>query len=432
MKQPGESFKSHVFGEPTMNRLYQKFSCLLTLGFCLAGTSTALAQWSTDDNDKKPAASEKSSQDGKKNEESSSVKTKTSRKVIRTKKKTWFEEMGTSLIFSADIGILSGFPAISLTNYQSKFGLAVEGKAMGSILLDKFMIDAGLGWWFYNVSGVEPVFENGAKVVTTDGAVVTDDVSIKLSGSLLDFSPSYRFNKSWFAGPSLQLRYPSDLGYNSQIEGKALGIYAGAQAGYQIFDDDLNTRFVGRFMMPVNYKNWLGFYTSLGVQVGLPISQPETLTIQETTVKTTEKRIVEYKKQFYKFKITRDLVKLVLDNLIVFYPEPGFPTITTESQSFLIDLSQSLAEAEKNWGTLLIETVSRDHAQVIRDSLVSAGMPENKVRLGPVVQGDATSANPPVEFTFKGVKNQPQMMDAVRRAMQTLAIPETCADGTCN
>ncbi|NBW81323.1 hypothetical protein EBR21_06170, partial [bacterium] len=142
--------------------------------------------------------------------------------------------------------------------------------------------------------------------------------------------------------------------------------------------------------------------------------------------------IVEYKKQYYKFKITRDLVKLVLDNLVVFYPEPGYPTITTESQSFLIDLSQSLADAEKNWGTLLIETVSRDHAKVIRDSLVSAGMPENKIKLGPVIQGDITSANPPVEFTFKGVKNQPQMMDAVRRAMQTLAIPETCADGTCN
>ena len=415
-----------------MNKLCRSFGRLLTLGFCVAGTTAAWAQWSADDSEKKPAATEKSQQEGKKNEETSSVKTKTTRKVVRSKKKTWFEEMGTSLIFSADIGVLAGFPSVALTDYRSKFGLTVEGKALGSILLNKFMIDAGLGWWFYNVSGIEPVFENGVRSLDTDGTAFKDDVSIKLSGSLFDVSPSYRFTNSWFAGPSLQLRYPSDLGYNSQIEGKSLGIYVGTQAGYQIFDDDLNTRFVARFMMPLNYKNWLGVFTTVGVQVGLPISQPETLTVQETTIKTTEKRIVEYKKQYYKFKITRDLVKLVLDNLVVFYPEPGYPTITTESQSFLIDLSQSLADAEKNWGTLLIETVSRDHAKVIRDSLVSAGMPENKIKLGPVIQGDITSANPPVEFTFKGVKNQPQMMDAVRRAMQTLAIPETCADGTCN
>ncbi|MFZ9520219.1 MAG: hypothetical protein ACO3A4_07060 [Silvanigrellaceae bacterium] len=411
-----------------MQRLRRIGLSLMTLGMVLFHSTDAVAQWSTEDTPKKPSAT----QEIPKNEESTSVNSKTTRKVIRSKPKTWFEEIGTSLIFSADIGLLSGFPSKTLTDYESKFGLTLEGRALGSILLDQFMIDAGFGWWFYNVGGIEPVFQNGTKARTIDDVVLVDNVSIKLSGGLFDLSPSYRFKKSWFAGPSLQLRYPSDLGYNSQIAGNSLGIYLGAQGGYQIFDEDLNTRFVARLMMPVNYKNWLGFMTSVGVQVGLPISQPETLIIQETTLKTTEKRIVEYQKQFYKFKVTRDLVKLVLDNLVVFYPEPGYPTITNESQSFLIDLAQSLAEAEKNWGVLLIETVSRDHAQVIRDALVSAGIPDNKVKLGAILSGDKTSATPPVEFTFKGVKNQPQMMDAVRRAMQTLSVPETCADGTCN
>lgn len=358
-------------------------------------------------------------------------KVKTTRKVVSLKKKSLLEEMGTSLIFSADIGLLTAVPSATLIAYKSKTGVSIEGKALGSVLLDKFIVDAGLGWYFYNVSGTEPIYINGKILVDEDLNPITDDVGIKLSGTILEVSPSYRLTKSIFTGPTLQLRYPSDLGYDSQIPRKAMGIYLGLQGGYQMFEDDLNTRFVGKLMMPVNYKDWAALHTMVGIQIGLPFTQPEVLTIHESTVKTTEKRVVEYRKQVYRFKLTRDVIKLVLDNLIVFYPEPGYPTMTTEAQSFLIDLSQSLIQNEANWATLQVDTVSRDHARSVRDSIVSAGVMDKKVRIGVVIPGDKTVANPPVEFTFKGVKNQAQLMDAVRRAMKQMSIPETCEGGVC-
>lgn len=362
---------------------------------------------------------------------SQSSTTKTTRKLTRTRPKSKIEEYGTSLIFSADLGLLSALPSIKVKDYGPKFGLAVEGKALGSILLNEYIIDAGFGWFFYNISGSEPLrIESGDILVTDDDVAITDTTGIKLSGSVLEVAPSYRMKNNVFAGPVVQLRYPSDLSYDSTVARKKIGILVGGQGGYQIFDEDLNTRFVGRVMTTLNDTNWLGVYMMAGVQVGLPFTQPEILTIQETTTKTNEKRVVEYKKQEYKFKVTRDVVKLIVDNLVVFFSDPGYPTLTTESQSFLIDLAQSLSTSEQEWGTLRIDTVSKDHGQVIRDALVSAGISDKKVRFGLILPGPKVS-NPPVEFSFTNVQNSLKLMDSVRNAMKAMEIPETCEGGVC-
>ncbi|MEN9809410.1 MAG: hypothetical protein RLZZ488_977 [Pseudomonadota bacterium] len=403
--------------------------CALILS-ALLNFSTAEAQWPSGGNTKSAPAA-KPAEPVTQKQETTKSSTQTIRKVIRSNEKSLLEEMGTSLIFSADMGLITGFPSTQLANYGTKTGLAIEGKALGSVLLDNFILDAGLGWFFYSVSGDEPVFVDGSKIFDEAGQVVTDDTGIKLSGTIIEMSPSYRIRQNYFAGPTLQIRYPSDLGYDSLIARNALGLYFGAQGGYQMFDEDLNTRFVGRIMLPINYKDWLGLMFMAGVQIGLPFSQPDNLIVQESTIKTSEKRIVEYKKKVYKFKVVRDVIKLVLDDLVVFYPEPGFPTLTTESQSFLIDLSNSLSQTENEWGNLQVDTVTKDHGQVIRDALVSAGINDKKVKVGPALGGDKESATPPVEFTFKNVKQPQKLMDAVRQAMSSMSIPETCEGGEC-
>lgn len=402
------------------------FAIFLTLG-------TTCAAWAQETQPETSAQSpEAVDSDTQPNSTSSESSTsKTTRTLTRTRPKSKIEEYGTSFIFSADLGLLSALPSTKVKDYGPKFGLAVEGKALGSILLNDYIIDAGFGWFFYNISGAEPLRnESGDVLVTDDDVAITDTTGIKLSGSVLEVAPSYRLKNNVFAGPVFQLRYPSDLSYDSTVARKKTGILVGGQGGYQIFDEDLNTRFVGRMMTTLNDTNWLGIYLMAGVQVGLPFTQPEILTIQETTTKTSEKRIVEYRKQEYKFKVTRDIVKLVLDNLVVFFPDPGYPTLTTESQSFLIDLAQSLSTTEKEWGTLRIDTVSKDHGQVIRDALVSAGISDKKVAFGQVVSGPKVS-NPPVEFSFTNVKNSSKLIDSVRQAMKAIDIPETCEGGVC-
>lgn len=413
-----------------MNEL-QKFLTRLSAVFVMLGITCAAGAQDVqpETSAQTPDAIDADTRPGSASSESST--TKTTRTQIRTRPKSKIEEFGTSFIFSADLGLLSALPSTKVKDYGPKFGLAVEGKALGSILLNNYIIDAGFGWFFYNISGAEPLRnESGDILVTDDDVAITDTTGIKLSGSVFEIAPSYRLKSNLFAGPVVQLRYPADLSYDSTIARKKIGILVGGQGGYQIFEEDLNTRFVGRVMTTLNDTNWLGIYLMAGIQVGLPFSQPEILTIQETTTKTNEKRIVEYRKQEYKFKVTRDIVKLVLDNLVVFFPDPGYPTLTTESQSFLIDLAQSLSTSEKDWGIITIDTVSRDHGQVIRDALISAGISDKKVRFGQVVSGPKVS-NPPVEISFTNVKNSAKLMDSVRNAMKAMDIPETCEGGVC-
>lgn len=350
--------------------------------------------------------------------------TETTRKVIRTRERTKLEDLATSLIFAADLGFQTALPSTKLKDFGPKFGLAIEGKALGSVTLGKYILDGGVGWYFYNLSGKEPRRVNG--IILTDDADValTDDVGIKLSGTVFEFSPSYLINKDIFAGPVFQFRYPSDLGYDSLIERNKLAFIFGAQGGYQILDEDLNTRFVGRIITPINDINWLSMAFMVGVQVGLPFIQPEIVTVKETTTKTTEKRVVEYRKQEYKVQVTKEVTKLLLDNLIVFYDDPGYPTLTQEAQSFLISLSESLRSVESEWKLLRIETISKDHAQVIRDSLISAGLPENKVRIGKVIPGQRVT-NPAIEFAFYGVKDPDKLSDSVRSSMKAMQINES-------
>jgi hypothetical protein len=351
-----------------------------------------------------------------------------SKKIVSSERqRSALEELGVSLIFAADIGLLSAFPATALKDYGPKFGLALEGKALGSILLDKFIIDAGLGWWFYSLTGAEPVTLSSDRGPTT----IIDSVGLKLSGTMIEVAPSYRIRSDIFSGPVVQLRYPADLGYDSRTARKKLGIVLGAQGGYQIFDTDLNTRFVGRVMMPVNDKEWLGAYMMAGIQVGLPFVQPEILTVQEIRTKTEEKRIVKYQKQEYKFKLTRDLIKVILDGLVIFYSDPGYPTLTTESQAFLIDFAESLRESENEWGVLRIDTVTKDHARVVRDALVSAGITAKKVTIGKTIPGQRGST-PAIDFSFLNAKDPQKLQSAVRSAMQAMQIPETCEDEGCN
>ncbi|MBM3383131.1 MAG: hypothetical protein FJY29_11920 [Betaproteobacteria bacterium] len=365
------------------------------------------------------------------------TESKTTRKVIVERPKSKIEEYGTSLIFSADLGILSVFPSSKLTDYSSKYGLALEGKAMGSVLLNKLILDAGLGWGFFSITGDEP----GEPLRDGDGNILTNEDgkdlifvekhTIKLSGSLFEVAPGYRIRNDIFAGPVFQFRYPSDLGYDSKVTQSKLGIVMGAQGGYQLFDQDLNTRFVGRMMFTLNDKNWFGLYTMVGVQVGLPFTQPEILTIKETTTQTKEKRIVEYRKREFKIKVTRDLVKILMDNLILFYDDPGTPLLTTETQSFMIDLVQTLTADDMDWGLLKIDTISKQHGRAIRDALVSAGIPTQKIRFGSIIPGPRTT-NPPVELGFHNVKDPNKLTEALREAMREMQVRESCEGGECN
>lgn len=356
---------------------------------------------------------------------------KTSRKVTSSRQKSKVAEYGTSLILSPEAGAFSALPATQLEKFGPKFGLALEGKALGSVLLRKFLIDAGAGWFFFNIKGFEP-FRNldGSTKTDDEGNTLTENMSIKLSGALFELGVSYRFSNSVFMGAIAQLRYPVDLTYESKVARSELGFLTGGQLGYQIFNDDFNTRFVVRLLSTLNDKNWLGISTTAGVQLGLPFVQPKILTIRELTTKSKEKKIVEYKKQEYKFKVVRDVVKIILDNTVTFIREGNTPTLTLEAQKFLLNFAAELSRAEQEWGVLRIDSASPAHIARIRETLISAGVSGKKIKAGQTIQGEAGD-DLPVEFSFYGAKENSQFLETIRGVMKNLSVPETCVGALC-
>ncbi|MEY4066278.1 MAG: hypothetical protein RIR26_2486 [Pseudomonadota bacterium] len=357
--------------------------------------------------------------------------TKTTRKTTTARQRSKVSDYGTSLILSPEIGAFSGLPSLKLEKFGPKFGLALEGKALGSVLLRNFLIDAGFGWYFFNIKGFEP-YRNIDGSIKTDssGQALTENMNIKLSGALFEIGTSYRFGPSFFAGTVAQLRYPADLSYQSNVVRSQLSALMGGQVGYQIFDDDFNTRFVLRMLSTINDKDWLGISTTAGLQLGLPFIQPKILTIQETTTKIKERRIVEYKKRDFRIRVTQDVIKIILDNTITFIPDSEHAVLTIEAQKFLIHFASALNDSAQDWGTLRIDSLSREHMNRIRETLVSAGLPPQKVKGGAPVKGEVAS-DIPVEFSFYGIKEVGPFSEVIRAAMKAQSVPETCIGTQC-
>ena len=352
------------------------------------------------------------------------------------------EEESKSILFSADFGMQSAFPSTKLISFGPKYGLALEGKVLGSMQLDKFMFDGAFGWYFFNLSGKEPRRINGVVLTDDNDFDIVDELGIKLSGAIVEFAPSYFIREDIFTGLVLQARYPSDLGYDSLVARNKIGWSMGLQAGYQILEKELDTRLVGRLMTTVNDVNWISTSAMFGIQIGLPVSQkaprPELETSQTELfnkapdIMTADENPNDQKleapksgftRRLFRIQLDGEFTKLALEDLITFYDVTGYPTLTQEAQSFLMSFGETLLNSNNEWENLNIENVTSDQALVIRDALVSAGVSASKIKLG--TSGVAQYIpNPDAEIRFYGTKND-SFASTLRRLMRDLKIQES-------
>jgi len=194
----------------------------------------------------------------------------------------------------------------------------------------------------------------------------------------------------------------------------------------------LNSRLVFKVQKNLGLKNWSDIQYTGGLQFGLPIRQPDSLVIRKTTVVNKVKDVVEYKKKDFTITISADVIKLALDNTINFYLDAqGRPTLTPESQSFLVDLGNSLQSSLSSWELLRIDAETKKQMQIIRDSLVSTGVPAGKVQLGKLLEKLDDGGNISVDFTFTGVQSTKDLATAIRNAMLASKVPENCQKGVC-
>ena len=353
---------------------------------------------------------------------------KPSERIINTKtekKKSIIKgaSSGLSVILGGEYGIMKATPA-SPKNSSPKKGKVFELKALSGFLFKDFLIDTGLGWYSYKIRGQERLTRNEVESI--------GDRELGVSGLLLEFSPSYRLTDNIFAGLVTQVRTPAQLDYFSEANSAGVGFSAGGQLGVQLFNSELNSRFIVKVLTNLGLKNWTDIQYLGGVQFGLPITQPDSLVIRKTTFVKKVKDVVEYRKKDFTITITTNVIKLALDNIINFYKDKsGPPTLTTESQSFLVDLGNSLQTVVSSWEALRIDAETQAHISVVRDSLVSTGVPPNKVKQGRSIKGIDDGGNISVDFTFSGVGDPRLLAESIRSAMSAMQIPENCQKGAC-
>jgi hypothetical protein len=154
--------------------------------------------------------------------------------------------------------------------------------------------------------------------------------------------------------------------------------------------------------------------------------------IRKTTVVNKVKDIIEYRKKDFTITVTSNVIKLALDNIVSFYSDGSRrPTLTPESQSFLVDLGNSLQSAISSWETLRIDAETTAHITVVRESLISTGVPSNKVKPGRSIKAVDDGGNISVDFTFSGVSDPRVLAESIRNAMSSMQIPENCQKGAC-
>ncbi len=344
----------------------------------------------------------------------------TTQKKIRVQGET----SGLSGILGGEYGLLKATPTDTET-FGPKQGSTLELKLLTGWLFDDFMIDSGLGFYYYKIRGVEKPLENGVRI---DG-----DREISVSGLMLEFSPSYRLTDSIFGGGIAQIRTPGFADYYSGADPSSVLFSLGAQLGYQFFDRELNSRITLKTITTLGLKGWKDIAYLGGIQFGLPFRQPDSLVIRKTTVVNKLRDVVEYRKKDFTITVSASVVKLALDNILTFYVDPsGRPTLTAEAQSFLIDLGASLTTNADLFETLRIDAQSPGHITSVHDSLISIGVSASKVKKGRSLQEVADGGNASVDFTFRGVKDTNLLAERIRSAMKTAKVPENCnKNGTC-
>lgn len=331
---------------------------------------------------------------------------------------------GLSAILGGEYGIVRATPTDKET-FGEKNGRTLELKLLSGWLFKDFMIDSGLGFYYYKVRGTERPFVNGERI--------NGDREIAVSGLLLEFTPLYRLTNNFFLGPVTQIKTPGYADYFSEASPSPVLFTGGFQMGLQFFENELNTRLTLKASTNLGLKGWKDIAYLGGVQFGLPFRQPDLLVIKKTTTVNKLREEVEYRKKEFKISLTANVVKLALDNVLTFYVDPeGRPTLTAEAQSFLVDLGGALQSQEGLWETLRIDAQTPGHVKSVHDSLISIGVPSQKVRKGRSTQEVADGGNASVDFTFSGVKNSALLADTIRNSMKLAKVPENCTkEGIC-
>lgn len=158
-----------------------------------------------------------------------------------------YESMGTPrkmnpwwIFLGADVGMSTFSTFNDSTTEAGRSGLHLGVRGLLAHYWNKWVIDGGLGWHFFQNSATYP---SG------------DKIKVTTRGGYIDFSPRYRFPRSnWQLGLEAEFWISGDNGSNSNVFDDTSNhpMFIGIQGVYEWPSDDNLLRFGGRLLTDLN------------------------------------------------------------------------------------------------------------------------------------------------------------------------------------
>lgn len=343
-------------------------------------------------------------------------------------------QMGT------DAGYLSHSPTIP---DEGPFnGSFLNGKAMASFLFQDVIAEAGLGWSYSALYGMTR---------SENPAVPSIGHRIYTQSAFAEGGLRFRLTDKFNLGIIVQDFFGTDLTLSQRKNLVSNMLLGGGMMAVDILSDSGIFRLGATLMaeIPDNQRRILSY--GLTLQFGIPLRGYDTLLRKTDVVVRTEKvQKVEVPKIVTR-SVVREVSKFSLPRNALRFLK-GQAVLAPEDQAFLIDLAQELKQLQETWRTVMVEVtvkssgdpvrdkkISEARAQSLRNVLVSAGLPAQRIfSAGLGGKQIVPDRNPQsnsgqlIELSFSGLTQPDELNDALNNFVRRKAIPETCRGEKCN
>jgi len=316
-----------------------------------------------------------------------------------------------------------------------------NGKALASLLFENWILEGGLGLGYSALYGTT---RNENPAVPELGHRVYTQSAFGEAGIRFRLTPRFNFGliAQDFFGTDLTLSQRKDL-----VNNMFLG---GGMAAFDLLRDTGIFRLGLQILaeIPDNSRKVLFYGATL--QFGVPLQGYDTL-LRKTDVYVRKERVqkIEVPKIITR-TVVRDVSKYSLPRDI-FHFVRNSTALTPDDQGFVIELANTLRAQVANFKTVTVEAVvklsseprrdqslSEARAQLIRNALVTAGLPASRVNavgLGGRSMAEERTTNTQsltlVELSFTGLSNPDEVTDAINLLLKRRMTPETCKGETC-
>lgn len=306
----------------------------------------------------------------------------------------------------------------------------------------KIFFGLGLGWQRTSLEGrAKATPSSGEDPSGADKPFVA--ATLLVQGLETSLQVQWHLDESLVLGPVLLGRFGSDVTYSFKAEPRPFALLVGPQVGWNRPASKAGLNYRLALVTDVSISRNQIVAAVFTAEVGVPFIPPDRVIKAESIARTKVRQEEIVKREIKTKVIVQDVVRIDIPRELVLFTGERKGWLTLEAQRAIGRFARDLVGVGNAWESVRVEVgvaskgTSRDdlrlsiaRADAIRNSLVSAGVPVQRVRASPLgseIKGNDPNAAPThreydeISFVFAGVKNDSALKTAVETFKESLA-----------